>query len=110
MFAGVGETITIVDNLKENFRSSFAKKSDVEEIEKTVDIISKFTIEDEHKKKKELDKKYWAYDDRINALNNMIVKLERDFNDLTSNKIKLIEQRILEKLDFEDFQASMNFV
>ena len=58
MFAGVGETITIVDNLKENFRSSFAKKSDVEEIEKTVDIISKFTIEDEHKKKKELDKKY----------------------------------------------------
>ena len=40
----------------------------------------------------------------------MIVKLERDFNDLTSNKIKLIEQRILEKLDFEDFQASMNFV
>ena len=50
---GVGEAITIVDNLKENFRTSFAKKSDVEEIEKTVDIISKFTIQDEHKKKKE---------------------------------------------------------
>jgi len=44
MFPGVGEAITIVDNLKENFRTSFAKKSDVEEIEKTVDIISKFTI------------------------------------------------------------------
>lgn len=33
----------------------------------------------------------------------MIVKIERDFNDLSSNKIKLMEQRILEKLDFEDF-------
>jgi len=55
---GIGQTITLVDNLKENFRTSFAKKAEVEEIEKTVDIISKFTIQDEHKKKKENDRRF----------------------------------------------------
>lgn len=53
---GIGQTMTLVDNLKENFRTSFAKKTEIEEIEKTVDIISKFTIQDEHKKKKENDR------------------------------------------------------
>jgi hypothetical protein len=48
--------MNLVDNLKENFRTSFAKKSDVEEIEKTVDIISKFAIQDEGKKKKDIDR------------------------------------------------------
>ena len=103
IFAGVGEAITIVDNLKENFRTSFAKKSDVEEIEKTVDIISKFTIQDEHKKKKEQDKWHQSLEDRMNHLNHSLIKIEREFNDLTTNKIKMIEQRLLEKLDFEDF-------
>jgi len=44
---GIGETITLVDNLKDNFRTSFAKKTDVEEIKETVEIISKYTVEDE---------------------------------------------------------------
>ncbi len=32
-----------------------------------------------------------------------MLKFEREFNDLTSNKIKLMEQRMLEKVEFEDF-------
>jgi len=82
LFNGVGEAITIVDNLKENFRTSFAKKSDVEEIEKTVDIISKFTIQDEHKKKKESDKRFRELDDWINSLNHLLIKVEWEFTDL----------------------------
>lgn len=61
--------MSLVDNIKENFRTTFAKKSDVEEIEKTVDIISKYTIQDEHKKKRETDWKSREVEDKISALN-----------------------------------------
>jgi hypothetical protein len=42
MFGGLGPAMNMVEHLKENFRTSFAKKTDVEEIEKTMEILSKF--------------------------------------------------------------------
>ena len=91
MLSGIGPTMNLVDNLKENFWTAFAKKSDVEEIEKTVDIISKYTIHDEHKKKRESDRKFRDIEDKVSAINMALVKLDREFNELTESKIKLIE-------------------
>ena len=99
----MGSAISMIDHLKETFRNQFAKKTDVETLEKSIDGLSKFVYEDEQKRKIEKERQLEMFDDRIKEMQKLSMKLEKDFFSLSEKRVKNIENRLMDKVEYNDF-------
>ncbi|CAI2383440.1 unnamed protein product [Moneuplotes crassus] len=107
LFDGVGEVVSAVDHLKEKMRSQYTQLTEFKEIEQKVEILNKFYL-DEKEFKSEQEKAKEELEDRLSDMKIEAEKLKKEMNNLKEDRFKTIENQLVEKVDYSEFEATVN--
>ena len=102
--------IATVQQLKESFRTAFAKKADLAGIEQTIQILEKYVIEDEQQRRIEWNKQIESINKRLNECSTLAAKNEKELDDLETKKIQEVLDRVQEKVDYEEYDQAIQTI
>lgn len=106
LFEGFGDVMSAVDHFKEMMKGQYAKLSEFKEIEKSVESLTKFHS-DYHTLKRQSDKDNEILIDRVEDNLRSNEKLRNDLEHLKSERLKLLENQLIEKLDYNEFEMTV---
>ena len=107
IFEGIGETISAVDHLKEQMKGQYAKLTEFKEVEKSVETLNNFYIEYKEEKIKD-KKKNDELLEHVDDLKNSQDHLRNDMSHLKEERFKVFESQLIEKLDYNEFEITIN--
>ena len=110
MFGGFGTAVNMVDHLKQTFRNSFAKKTTVDDMQNTIEILEKMLTKDEQQRTLERMKQMQDMEEKMREQFTMCLRLEKDLLDLRDVKLKKLGDRLTEKVDYQEFEESLQHV
>ena len=106
LFDGLGDVISAVDHFKEIMKGQYARLAEFKEIENSVESLIRFKS-DYMDTKRQRDKDSEELMDRFEDTIRTCEKLRHDVQHIKEDKIRVVENQMIEKVDHSEFEATV---